>query len=84
MKNSGNGGSKKANVYKNPSKQSFYDEWLGKLWYELNKNPVISFNAFDELIQEILLASEQSSQCKGVQQFEIAFCQHFNELQDIR
>ena len=48
------------------------------------ENPVISFNAFDELIQEILLASEQSSQCKGVQQFEIAFCQHFNELQDIR
>ena len=48
------------------------------------ENPVISFNAFDELIQEILLASEQPSQCKGVQQFEIAFCQHFNELQDIR
>ena len=48
------------------------------------ENPVISFNAFDELIQEILLASEKSSQCKGVQQFEIAFCQHFKELQDIR
>ena len=48
------------------------------------ENPVISFNAFDELIQKIHLASEQSSQCKGVQQFEIAFCQHFNELQDIR
>ena len=48
------------------------------------ENPVISFNAFDELIQEILLAAEQPSQCKGVQQFEIAFCQHFNELQDIR